>query len=208
MWCNGQDTVRYPVKPMKGIRVGIDVSKPFLPLMYGNERMGFEAAADVYVAKNLFAAAEAGWMRIDLDKGDTAYHYRSNGMYAKAGVDYNMLKARHPYSNDMVYVGFRYGMSVFNREIDNITIPGYYWPDLPGQSIPKATLNAHWIELLMGVRAEVLRNFYVGLTFRIKFKVVSPNDEQSTPYFIPGYGKGNEGYSLGLNYFASYNIKF
>ena len=205
--CNGQDTVRYPINAMKGIRIGIDVSKPFYPLIYNSERIAFEATADMHVKDNFFAVVEAGWLRVNLDR-DTAFRYKSNGVYLKAGFDYNLLKSRRPFSNDIVYAGFRYGYSVFNDEADNITIPGNYWPDITGQHIPRNTMNAHWLELLLGVRAEVLKNLYVGLTFRFKFKIVSPKNGYSTPYVIPGYGNANSGTSMGLNYYLSYNIQF
>ncbi len=205
--CKAQDTIRYPINEMKGIRVGIDVSKLFLPLMYDNERMGFEATAEMHVKGNMFGVAEVGWLRVNLDR-DTAYHYKSNGIYAKVGIDYNLLKSRRPFSNDILYVGARYGFSIFSQEADNVTIPGYYWPDATDQVIPKNTMQAHWIEILLGIKAEVLKNFYIGLTFRGKFKFISPKDEYSTPYLIPGYGSGSSGFALGLNYYVSYNIHF
>ena len=206
VWCHAQDTVRYPVNEMKGIRIGIDLSKPLLPLMFNGERIGFEASADMHIKGNLFATAEAGWLYANLDREN--FHYRESGFYGKLGVDNNLLKSRIPYSNDIVYVGARYGFSMFSHQVDRITIPGYFWGDAPNQIIPKNTLTAHWLELLLGVKAEVLKNFYVGMTFRFKFIIVAPKDEYSTPYLIPGYGYGNEGFALGLNYYISYNIHF
>ena len=206
VWCSAQDTIRYPVNAMKGIRIGVDVSKLLLPVMYKGERMGFEGTVDKYIKGNFFAVAEAGWLYVNLNN-DT-YHYKANGLYGKAGTDYNLLKSRRPNSNDIVYAGARYGLSVFSHQAENVTIPGHFWPDATDQSIPKNTMSAHWLELLLGVKAEVLKNLYVGLTFRFKFKIVSPKDNYSTPYMIPGYGNGNEGYALGLNYYVSYNIHF
>ena len=207
VWCNAQDTIRYPINAMKGIRIGIDVSKLLLPVIYKGERAGFEATADMHMKDNIFAVTEAGWLHVKLDR-DTAYHYRENGLYGKVGIDYNLLKSRRPNSNDIVYAGARYGFSVFNHHAENVTVPGYFWPDGMGLAIPKNTMTAHWLELLFGVKAEGLCNLYVGLTFRFKFKIVSPKDNYSTPYLIPGYGNGNEGYALGLNYYVSYNIHF
>ena len=206
VWCSAQDTVRYPINAMKGIRIGTDLSKPLLPLMFNGERIGLEFSADMHIKGNLFAVAEAGWLSVNLDKKD--YHYRGSGFYGKLGVDNNLLKSRRPNSNDIVYVGARYGISVFSHQADKVTIPGYFWPEAKDQIIPKTTLSAHWLELLLGVKAEVLKNLYVGLTFRLKFSIVSPKDDYSTPYLIPGYGSGNEGYALGLNYYVSYNIHF
>lgn len=207
VFCKGQDTIRYPIHAMEGIRIGFDISKPLLPFMYDNERFGIEASADMHIKGNFFGIAEAGFLRIDLDR-DTAYHYKSNGVYAKAGIDFNLTKSRIPYNNDSFYAGVRYGFSVFGHEADNVTIPGYYWPDAENQSIPQNTMSAHWVELLLGIRAEVLKNFYIGLTFRGKFKIVSPKGKNSTPYIIPGYGKGSSGFELGLNYYLYYNIHF
>ncbi len=207
LYCQGQDTIRYPINAMKGIRIGVDVSKLILPLIYDNERWGFEATADMFIKGNFFGVAEAGWLRVNLEN-DTAYYYKSNGLYAKVGIDYNLLKSRRPYSNDMVYAGFRYGVSVFNYEVDDITVPQYYWPGETGHRIPKNTLNAQWIELLLGIKAEVLKNLYVGLTFRAKFRIIAPKDDFTTPYQIPGYGDGGKGFALGLNYYVSYNFHF
>ncbi|MDR2036423.1 MAG: DUF6048 family protein [Bacteroidales bacterium] len=204
--CNGQDTTRYPINEMKGIRIGIDLAKLAFPFIYDKERVGFEVSVDKFIWKNIFGVAEVGWLDVDLDR-DT-YHYQLNGLYGKLGIDYNLLKSRRPFSNDLFYAGFRYGMSFFSHKADDITVPGYYWPDASSQSISKTSMNAHWIELLMGVKAEVLKNFYIGLIFRGKFRIASPKGKYSNAYVIPGYGNGADGFSLGLNYYISYNIKF
>ena len=207
VWCSAQDTIRYPINEMKGIRIGIDISKfPLLPVIYKGERMGFEATADMFVKGNFFAVAEAGWLNVNLNRED--FHYRQNGIYGKFGVDYNLLKSRRPYSNDIVYAGGRYGVSVFNHQADGITVPGHFWHDAPNCDIPKNTMHAHWLELLLGVKAEVLKNFYAGMTFRLKFMIVKPKDDYSTPYMIPGFGNGDSGFALGVNYYVSYNFHF
>ena len=209
--CNAQDSTRYPINAMKGIRVGVDFSKFLFPVIYKNERIAFEATADVHIKGNFFATAEAGWLNVNLDRtADTLYKYRykENGLYGKIGIDYNLLKSRRPKSNDILYGGARYGYSVLSQHGEQITVPGYYWPDQTDAIIPTKTFNAHWIEFLLGIKAEVLTNLYVGMTFRLDFLIVKPKDKYSTPYLIPGYGNGNQGYSLGLNYYISYNIHF
>jgi len=206
VWCSAQDTIRYPINEMKGIRIGVDVSKLLLPLIYNGERFGFEATADMHVKGNFFAVAEAGWLNVNLNKED--FHYRQNGVYGKLGVDYNLLKSRRPYSNDIVYAGGRYGASLFNHQADGVTVPGHFWPNAKDCAIPKNTMHAHWLELLLGVKAEVLKNLYTGMTFRLKFMIVQPKDDYSIPYMIPGFGNGNAGFALGINYYVSYNIHF
>jgi len=204
--CSAQDTIRYPINAMRGIRIGVDISKLALPILFNGERMGFEATADMHVKNNLFAVAEAGMLHVNLNRDD--YQYRGNGVYAKVGVDNNLLKSRRPNSNDIVYTGARYGFSVFGHHADQITIPGYFWPDATEQIIPSNTMSTHWVELLLGVKAEVLKNLYFGLSFRLKFIIVPPKDDYSTPYLIPGYGEGSQGFALGINYCVSYNFHF
>jgi len=206
VWCSAQDTIRYPINAMRGIRIGVDVSRLLLPVIYKGERIGFEATADMHIKDNLFAAAEAGLLHVNLNSDD--FHYSGNGVYAKVGVDNNLLKSRRPNSNDIVYAGGRYGFSMFSHYADQLTIPGHFWPDATEQVIPKNFMHAHWVELLLGVKAEVLKNLYVGLNFRLKFMIVSPKDNYSTPYQIPGYGNGSEGFAIGINYCVSYNIHF
>jgi len=205
--CSAQDTIRYPINPMKGIRVGVDFSKFLLPLLFNYERSGFEASIDMYVRENMFAIVEAGWLNVSLARTD--FLYKQYGTYGKIGIDYNLLKHKVPKSNDMVYAGVRYGYSKFNQQAERVIIPGYYWPpDLRGETIPLTYMNAHWLELLLGVKAEVLKNLYLGMSFRLKFRLIPPKDEFSTPYMIPGYGTGSEKSALSINYYLSYNIHF
>ena len=91
MFCNAQDTTRYPINAMEGIRIGIDVSKLLLPLIYKGERVGFEATVDMHIKDNFFATVEAGFLNVNLNRKPD-YHYRENGLYGKIGADYNLLK--------------------------------------------------------------------------------------------------------------------
>ena len=204
--CKAQDTLRFPINEMKGVRIGIDVSD--VPFMFIDnfERIGFGVTADAHIKGNFFGTAEAGWLKVDLDRSD--FRYRSEGYYGRVGADYNMLKSRRPFSNDIVYAGGRYCFSTFNHQADNVHVPGHFWQNASGLSIPKNRLSAHWAEILLGVKAEVLTNLYVSMTFRLKFMLISPKDNYSTPHLIPGYGNGGESFVIGINYFLSYNVQF
>jgi hypothetical protein len=191
---------------MKGVRIGIDNSKLIFPLIFKGERIGFEATADMHVKGDFFAVAEAGWLNVNLNRSN--FHYRQNGFYGKIGVDYNLLKSRRPFSNDIVYAGARYGFSTFNQQANRVLIPGHFWEDATNQTIPKNHMNVHTLEMLLGVKAEVLKNLYISFTFRGKFLLNSPNGKHSTPYLIPGYGFGNSSFVVGINHYVSYNINF
>jgi len=204
--CGAQDTTRFPINEMKGIRLGIDNSKLIFPLIFKGERIGFEVTADMHVKGNFFAVTEAGWLNVNLKRPD--FHYKQNGVYGKVGIDYNLLKQRRPYSNDIFFAGVRYAFATFNHQADKVFVPGHFWDDAQNQTIPKKHMNAHSLELLFGVKAEVLTNLYISFTFRGKFMLSQPKEKYSPPYLIPGYGYGNSTFELGINHYVSYNINF
>ena len=68
--CSAQDTIRFPINEMKGVRIGIDNSKLIFPLIFKGERIGFEATADMHVKGDFFAVAEAGWLNVNLNRSN------------------------------------------------------------------------------------------------------------------------------------------
>jgi len=205
--CNAQDTIRFPINEMKGVRLGIDVSTVPFMIATNLERIGFGLSADMHIKGNFFGVAETGWMKVNLEKSN--YRYDTEGYYGRLGIDYNLLKPRRPNSNDIFYAGLRYCYATFNHKAQNITVPGYFWrPDATELSMPITALDAQWLELLLGVKTELLKNFYISLTFRLKFLLITPKDNFSTPYLIPGFGNGDSNTVVGINYFLSYNIFF
>jgi len=104
--------------------------------------------------------------------------------------------------HDLVFIGARYGYSLFNQQTDGI---GYtnYWGTITS-SVPLRTMNAHWAELVFGMKGELFSNFFLGWTLRAKFPLSVSNDPNIKPYIIPGLGKTTTDvpfdFSFGLYY--------
>jgi hypothetical protein len=73
-------------------------------------------------------------------------------------------------------------------------------------NIPKANLKATWGEAVVGLKGELFRNFYMGITVRAKMMLSHTSYNTMTPYIIPGFGKGFYRFNAGLSYSILYAI--
>lgn len=128
--------------------------------------------------------------------------FTTQGSFFRLGVDLNLIK------NDpkvqAATVGLRYGRSQFDNTLSFTQYDSLYG----NYSYQGANsgISAHWIELAAGLRAHVWNNFYMGFTYRMKFRLRVENEGQFTAYEVPGYGiRGRDPWS-GFNYYLMYRI--
>lgn len=169
----------------EGPRVGIDLSRFLMPYMQSAKRNGWELQADIPYKGNYFPTFELGMQWFD-DRRD-GFRYQNSGTYMRLGIDMNIVKFQSLKDNDCVFVGIRYGYSLFGQQTDGI---GYtnYWGTVAA-SVPNRTMNAHWAELVFGIKGELFRNFFLGWTLRAKFPLKVTDDPNIKPYIVPGIGK-------------------
>ena len=189
---------------MKGIRIGLDLSRPFQSYWNKGDRRGEEAFADVEIKPNIFTVAEAGWEKLKIDQEFTKYH--SAGSYLKIGLNYNLLQAQDKQDKDILYVGCRYAFCVAQQQYDSYTITNY-WGSQTG-SYPEQSFQAHWAELLFGMQAEVLKNFFLGWAVRVKIGISHKDFDLPSVYFIPGYGTATASSNLDFSYTIAYQFPF
>ena len=186
---------------MKGIRFGVDVTRPFQDLWTKGNRYGTEFSADMEIWPNMFPVFETGYERLILK---TPYiDYSSNGSYSRIGMDYNFLEAKTDTDRDILFVGLRYGFAFARQQVNQYTIDSY-WGQING-NFDNQSYTGHWGEILLGIKGEIFHNFYMGWTIRGKVKLSA---KSLTPplYFIPGYGKAEKGFNLDFTYSLYYNI--
>ena len=182
LWGFGQknpDVWRY-----EGPRFGIDVSRFMMPFIQSATKGGFEIQADYPYKGNWFPTVEAGYQSVD-DTKDT-FHYTNKGTYARIGFDLNINKFESLTDNDLVFVGFRYGFSLFAQETLASTYTNFW--ETTQNAFPKKFMSAHWGELLFGLKGELVKNFFFGWTVRAKFPIAVTKDPHVKPYVIPGLG--------------------
>lgn len=198
-----KDTVT--IKKIYGLRLGLDLSNPIRSLLNKN-RTAIEITADFRVKPNLFIATEIGYLNQFTD--EVKYDFKTKGQYVKLGVNYNFYKNWLDMDNE-VYVGFRYGYSTFSQSVSNIIINTEN--SLPPLEIPETVnytnLNAGWLEFIVGIKAEVYKNIYLGFQLSGNKLISQKKPDRFKNLYIPGFNRvyiNNTGF--GFNYTISYRI--
>ncbi len=203
-----QDKKKDSVKPLvvevpAGLRIGTDLTRIAMHF-FQPYRTDATITLDARYKDRIFFASDISWNRTS--HSDTSYTYKGNGLAISLGVNYNLLKRQVPKENFMLFGGMKYGFALFNYELPAYQVPGSYWGDYHG-SVPSSNKTAHWIELSVGVKVEVLKHFYLGWSLHDRMlltRKLSKGDYP--PMVIPGYGKGNKGNVFDMQYTVSYLI--
>ncbi len=189
---------------MKGIRVGMDLSRPFQKYWNNGDRYGSELSFDMELCPNLFPVFETGWEKLKIDQASVKYN--STGPYSRFGIDYNLLVAETPKDKDILIAGLRYGFTLGNQQVERYTIDSYWGTENHG--FPQQNYFAHWGEILLGIKGEIVKNIYMGWTVRGKVKLNSKEYTMPPVFFIPGYGRASRGFNMDFTYSIYYNLPF
>jgi hypothetical protein len=155
-----------------GIRVGADLFK-LTRSFYDKNYKGIEFVGDYRLTKNYYLAAELG--NENKTTEDDRLNSTAKGTYIKAGFDYNSYENWLDMRN-MVFIGLRYGASTFSQQLNSYKLynTSTYFPEAPtvisGDKFNG--LSAQWFEVVVGMKAEVLKNIYVGFSVRMN-KILS-----------------------------------
>lgn len=196
------------IKEKYGLRLGGDVVKLVRSLI-DDDYKGFEVAADFRLKKKLYIAGEIG-----IEEKNTINDYldvSTKGAYIKAGIDYNMYQNWLNMDN-MIYSGFRVGASAFSHDLNNLTVYNIdqYWADQFSSTEAKEfnDLTAFWIEIILGIKAEVFNNLYLGLNVQFKILANETVPDNFENVYIPGFNKtyDSSGIGTGISYSISYRI--
>ena len=191
------DSIKYEQK--YGLRVGFDLFK-----IYSD---GFEINADYRLSNKLYIASEIGLSEKTIDENYLNFTYK--GTYIKTGIDYNMHTNWLDMQN-MIFSGIRVGYSMFDQTINNYTIydtNSQTW----GQSIinipiSNTNLSSLWLELIIGIKAEILNNLFLGFNLEVKKMIDSDSKNNIQNLHIPGFNKTYEGSSFGVGF--GYKISY
>ena len=194
------------VKNKYGIRIGLDFSKQIR--MLTENYKGVSLYGDVKIKERLFIVSELGSDEKELRTDNLRSKFSGN--YIKAGLNYNLYN-NLPGLNNEIYVGFRFATSKFKSEISEYIIynKDRFWSQDPiFDNIINKGLNANWVELIIGINAELLNNLFVGLSLRLNRMLNQKKPENFTNLYIPGFNKvtENNNFGTGLTYSIIYQI--
>jgi hypothetical protein len=193
-----------------GLRLGGDIGKLARSFL-DDDYTGFEIIGDFRLTQRLYVAGEIGF-----EEKSTLTDYMditTSGSYLKAGVDYNMYENWSNMDN-MIFAGFRFAGSTFSHDLNSATVytTNQYWsPQLTStDKIEFSSLTAFWVEILLGIKAEVFNNLYMGLNVQLKVLASETIPDNFGNVYIPGYHKNYESSPIGVgySYTLSYRIPF
>ncbi|WP_142785654.1 DUF6048 family protein [Changchengzhania lutea] len=194
------------IKQKYGLRIGGDIGK-LIRSSVDDDYTGFEIAADYRLRNKLYLAGEIGF-----DEKNTITDYldiTSKGSYFKAGIDYNMYQNWLNMDN-MIYSGFRIGASTFSQNLNSYSIysTNQYWaPQLTSNDLQEFKgLTALWAELILGIKAELFNNLYLGLNVQLKFLASETEPTNFENVYIPGFNKTYDSTRIGVGY--GYTISY
>lgn len=196
-------------KQKYGLRLGTDIGK-LIRTAVDKNYSGFEIIGDFRITKKLYIAGELGIEERTIS--DNALNATSQGSFLKAGVDYNMYQNWLDMDN-LIFVGFRVGGSSFNQTLNAYSIYNVnnsYWDNEVIVDNPQefSGLNALWLELVFGIKAELVKNLYMGLNVQLKGLITEKSPDDFENLWIPGFNKTFDSGPLGwgFGYTLSYRI--
>lgn len=201
-----EDSTKVSFPQRYGLRVGLDLhrlSKSF----YDNNYKGLEIVADYRLTKKYFIAGELGNEEKNVD--DDRLNFTTKGSYFKVGFDYNAFENWLDMEN-MIYAGMRVGFSSFSHELNSYKIydpTNYYGETIFSTGQKFNSLNASWLELVGGIKAEIFNNVFLGFSVKVNYLLSDKKPDNFDNLFIPGYNRTYDGkFGAGFNYSISYFI--
>jgi hypothetical protein len=102
----------------------------------------------------------------------------------------------------------RFGTSAFSHDLNSLKIyqpSNYYGETILNSETKFSGLTANWIEVVGGLKAKVLNNFYLGFSVRLNYLIANKKPDNFDNLYIPGYNKTYDGkFGAGFNYTLSY----
>jgi hypothetical protein len=197
------DTIRKQID--YGLRIGVDLSKPLRSILE-NGYTGFEIVGDFRISEKFYAAAEIGNEK--KERYESNLNSIASGSYVKLGADFNAYNNWLGMEN-AIYGGLRYGFATFKQELlaygiytTNATFPGGFRVDPREYS----GLNAHWIELVLGVKTEILNNLFLSINLQLKRKISEDKPDNFNNLYIPGFNRTYDFSEFGAGY--GYSISY
>jgi hypothetical protein len=207
--CQAQKTDSIPIfKDSYGVRIGTDVFK-IARSFYDKNYQGLEFVGDFRISKKTYLAAEIGNEKITIN--DDRLSFTNSGSYIKVGLDKNLYENWLDMEN-IVFIGFRYSFSAFSQKLNNYQIynTDNYFGESPAFEAGTEFngLTAQWLEVVLGIKAEMLPNLYLGFNFRLNRLLTDTKPTNFNNLHINGFGRISEGNNFGasFNYTISYFI--
>ena len=198
------DTLKTQIK--YGLRVGADLSK-IVTSFIDEDFTGFEIMGDFRLTRKWYIAGEFGVQ--EQTTVEDFLNVTATGTYIKIGADYNAYDNWYGMDN-MIYGGLRVAGSSFSQTLNSYTVYNqtqYWTPQFTStESVKDSGLTAIWVEFIAGIKAEVLKNLFLGANLQFKYMISESQPETFNNLYVPGFNKTYESSNFGFGF--GYNISY
>ena len=170
-----------------------------------NDYLSAEVALNADFKNLFFPVVELGFGTMDLTDDTYFIHYKSAAPYARIGLDYNLMAKKQ--TANFLFAGVRYGFSSFKYDVSAPDLHDEVWGGTLPFRYSDIRSSAHWLEMLLGIKVKIVKNFFMGWTARFKFRFSAKETLNTTPWYIPGYGD-NKSSNFGFTYNFMYKLPF
>lgn len=176
--------MEYPL--LNSVILGVNLWDPLM-MAFGQSYGGIDFSAELSLWNRIIPAIELGMGRASSTPEDMNFTYKGKlAPYFKFGANYNFLFNKTPDYQAMI--GFRMGYSSFKYDITDITIESPYWKESQKTSILDQKSHALWGEVMFAIRVKIIKNVSMGWAFKYHFLGKYKKNENSDPWYIPGFG--------------------
>ncbi|MBC7552509.1 MAG: hypothetical protein H7257_00870 [Taibaiella sp.] len=196
--------VRKPELTTHQLVVGFDIAGPLRNALDAS-RYGYEIAADYYLHKELYLAAEAGWG--GCKAAYTDLKYTTTNAFLRLGFNKVLIARENSKDWGGLLLGLRLGAASVGRSVADYMVTDSLWGGSAG-TLPAKNLGAYWVEVTAGVRVELYKGLLAGWNVRGKFLLNTKQLEELAPLNISGYGRGDKNSVFDINFYLSYAIRW
>ncbi|MFK7832686.1 MAG: DUF6048 family protein [Winogradskyella sp.] len=194
-------------KQKYGLRLGADISK-LARTYFDDNYSGFEIMGDYRITKRIYIAGEIGNEERTLETD--FLNNTTKGSYFKAGIDMNFYTNWLDMEN-MIYGGFRVGASSFSQTRNSYTIydvNNQYWGEqfIVDEAQEFNGLSALWVELIVGLKAELFNNFFAGINVQLKVLATESEIDNYQNLYIPGFNRTFDSSRIGAGF--GFNLSY
>ena len=188
----------YPL--VTDLSIGVNFAEPLF-MAFGQTY----ASADINATLNMWNRLQPtveiglGWGKTAPEDNNFTYKGKPSP-YFKVGANYNLMFKNSP--DYQALIGLRLGYSTFTYDVNNFMYHNSYWQEELIANITGQRSHALWGEIGLGLKVKLWERVSMGWMIRYHGLFNYGKNEQSRPWFIPGYGpkKSSLGFSLSLNY--------
>ncbi len=199
-----RDTIQVPF--FHGVALQIDLLTAGLATF--SDHGQYEAGIRVNLRDRYFPAVEVGYgISDESEEYESELWCKEKAPFFRVGCDFNMLKNKHDHYR--LFAGVRYGFSKFKYDMtvkDEFVTTYIPEPEIEGEVPEEVEVTTyeyrecrgcratyHWLELLLGVDAQVWGPLHLGWDVRYRRVLAKSYDENGAPWYIPGFGNRSRG---------------